>query len=108
MKYSLAFACLCAAFSARVNAQDQPPARPVESLLAADAVAYLRYDGYEPHRKAYDGTALGRAMRDDLGDFLEHLATFVAESIITNLPEKKPGDMQRPSGGWKKGVEYLW
>jgi hypothetical protein len=56
-------------------------ARPPESLLPADSLAYFRYDGYEPHRKAYDRTALARAMKDDLGDFLAYLGTFLRDAL---------------------------
>jgi hypothetical protein len=66
-----------------VTAFANPPARnrPPESLLAADSLAFFRYDGYEPHRQAYERTALARAMRDDLGQFFDYLGSFALEAI---------------------------
>ncbi len=58
--------------SSAVSAQ---PARSPEQMLPADAALFLRYDGYLPHRKAYDQTALAQAMKEGLNDFIEHAWT---------------------------------
>jgi hypothetical protein len=64
-----------------------------EALLSAECIAYFRYDGYEPHRKAYDETALAKAMKEGLSDFLDH--------VLQQLPTLAGGDMLR--GNPKKG-----
>jgi hypothetical protein len=80
----------------------------VENLLSAESAIYFRYDGYEPHKNAYERTALGKAMKDDLGEFLEYLAFFLVDNIAPLLPEKNPGDLQKLTGGWKHLLEYGW
>lgn len=59
---------------ATTTASAQPVKTP-EHLLPADGTAYFRYDGYLPHRKAYDQTALAQVMKEGLHDFLDHLWT---------------------------------
>jgi hypothetical protein len=110
MRYALVLAGVLLSFPAAALAPEKASAKaqPVESLLPADAVAYFRYDGYEPHRKAYEQTALAKAMRDDLGEFLEHLGMVVADSLANTLKEKHPEQMQKLAGGWNRLMEYLW
>jgi len=85
-----------------------PPPVVVESFLPADSWFYFRYDGYEPHRTAYDRTALGRAMKDDLGEFLEFLALQVTELATSSLKEKNPQELQKLEGNWKQFMSSLW
>jgi hypothetical protein len=110
MRYALVLAGVLLSFPASGVAPEKASAKPqpVESLLPADAVAYFRYDGYEPHRKAYEQTALAKAMRDDLGEFLEHLGMVVADSVSNTLKDKLPEQMQKLAGGWNRLMEYLW
>ncbi|HWY86814.1 MAG TPA: hypothetical protein VNX28_08820, partial [Gemmataceae bacterium] len=109
MRYFLGLACFLVVWPAAPTAPGaEPSPRPVESLLAADVAAYFRYDGYYPHQKAYDGTALGKAMKEDLGEFLEYLATFLTETITTYLQERNPGEMQKLAAGWKDLADYGW
>jgi len=110
MRYILVLACVLLSFPASGVAPEKAPAKAqaVESLLPADAVAYFRYDGYEPHRKAYEQTALANAMRDDLGEFLEHLGMVIADSVGSSLKDKHPEQMQKLTGGWNRLMEYLW
>jgi hypothetical protein len=109
MRYVLGLAWLLMTWPASGLAGEQPPLSPaVESLLPADALAYVRYDGYEPHRKAYEQTALGRAMRDDLGEFLEYLGSFLAENLLVRLKEKNPAAIQKLAGSGQRFATYLW
>src|SRR5262249_30950470 len=47
------------------RAQDAP-----EDLLPAGTQLYLRWDGVEAHRAAYEKTALGKMMQGDTGKFI--------------------------------------
>ncbi len=101
MRYVLLLAAVFLVGPAAALADDKEKAGPtVESLLPAKAVAYFRYDGYEPHKKAYDRTALGGAMREDLGEFLDHLLSFATDSITSSFEEKNPGDRQQLAASW--------
>src|SRR5205814_110859 len=37
-----------------------------EQLLSAETILYIRYDGVEPHRRAFEQTATGELMRGEL------------------------------------------
>src|ERR1700745_373377 len=96
MKHILAWAFLFMVGPSSVLAAEQTasPTR-VEQLLPADACLYLRYDGYEPHRKAYDRTALGQAMKGDLGEFLEYLTVVLTDALASGLKDWNPRGMQK-------------
>src|SRR5260370_18782582 len=87
--------------------ENKPQELALESLLPADSMFYFRYDGYEPHRKAYDKTALARAMKDDLGEFLEVVGLAATELVSSGLKEKNPQALQKLAGNWKKVMDYL-
>ena len=55
-------------------------ARP-ERFLAANSMLYVRFDGVEAHRKAFDGSVVGELMHDELGDFFDYLADVTRDSI---------------------------
>ncbi|MSU78838.1 MAG: hypothetical protein EXS16_12185, partial [Gemmataceae bacterium] len=65
--------CAILAFALSSAATFAQPVRTPEHLLPADGAAFLRYDGYLPHKKAYDQTALAQAMKEGLNDFFDHL-----------------------------------
>ncbi len=77
--------------------------RPPEALLPAGCLAYARYDGYEPHKKAYDRTALAKAMNDDLGDALEHIYELFDNWLAASSPEWSKG-----REAFKTGLAGLW
>jgi hypothetical protein len=110
MRFVLGLAVVLVGWPASGPGQEKKPPAPaaVESLLPADSLFYFRYDGYEPHRKAYDKTALARAMKDDLGEFLETLTKSLAEFAITSLKERNPQAVQKLTGNWKSIISYLW
>ena len=45
-------------------------AEPPERLLSAGTQIYLRWDGIDAHRMAYESTALGKIVQGDMGKFV--------------------------------------
>lgn len=72
-------------FPAKVNAQDVAP----ERLLSADSLIYLRFDGLDAHRKAYEQTVLGELMQGDLGNLVGYVATVLKDSLGPVLAKEK-------------------
>lgn len=65
--------------------QAQPPQKKQvapEELLPARSLIFFRYDGTEAHRAAYQKSALGRAMKDDLGEFVDHILGLVRDAFV--------------------------
>ncbi|MBY0527273.1 MAG: hypothetical protein K2R98_28010 [Gemmataceae bacterium] len=60
-------------------------AQEPERLLSADTQIYVRWDGIEPHRAAYEKTALGKMMQDDTGKFLAGVFKDLKDSAGTLL-----------------------
>lgn len=56
-----------------------------EQLLAAETMFYLRHDGIDTHRKAYDQSALAETLRGELGDFVDYLTNLTRDSIGPSL-----------------------
>src|SRR5437867_3417544 len=54
-------------------------AEPPERLLAAGTQIYLRWDGIDAHRMAYEKTALGKMLQGDTGAFLASLLTYLTD-----------------------------
>lgn len=52
-----------------------------EDLMPAGAQVYMRWDGIEAHRAAYEKTALGKTMQGDTGKFVTNLFTQMQESL---------------------------
>jgi hypothetical protein len=63
------------------RAADAPP----EQLLPASTQIYVRWDGIERHRDAYEKTALGKMMKGDMGKFLGSVYTQVQETLGSTL-----------------------
>ncbi len=65
----------------------QPPAANVapESLLSAESLLYIRYDGVAAHRSAYEKTALAEVLRGDLGDFFAYIGQYLKEGVGPQL-----------------------
>src|SRR5262249_49663935 len=72
----LFFCLVCLAGAARAV----EPVAP-EKLLPKDSLLYLRYDGLDAHRQAYDQTTLARLMREDLGELVSYLGRFIQEAL---------------------------
>jgi hypothetical protein len=111
---SFGWACLALFLPASVFAGDG--ARAPEALLAHDSVAYFRFDGLEPHRKAYDQTVLAEVMRGDLGDFGAEMVRLVRESVgfgvvkerlLAGLPPEKMVKVHRAARQLPRLLEYL-
>ncbi len=58
------------------SAQDVP-----ERLLSDKTQVYLRWDGLEAHRAAFDKTALAQIMKGDMGQFISEVSKQVKEKI---------------------------
>jgi hypothetical protein len=78
------------------RAQDAP-----EALLPATTQVYLRWDGVEAHRAAYEKTALGKMMQGDTGAFFAGNfgqlqttlgALLTAQALLTGTP---PDQLQK-------------
>jgi hypothetical protein len=52
-----------------------------EDLLSAGTQVYLRWDGIEAHRAAYEKTALGKMLQGDSGRFLSNLYTQLQDNV---------------------------
>src|SRR5260370_40096323 len=97
--FDLAFLLVITCPASGLAAEIKPAARTVEELLPGDSLFYFRYDGNEPHRKAYDRTALGRAMKEDLGEFLEHLVDVLVDAVTSSLRDRNPEEVQKLAAG---------
>src|SRR5262245_45432567 len=94
MRYSLAFVGLFAAGAlvALANNPRTTARRSPESLLPPGCIAYFAYDGYASHREAYDKTALAKVMKDDAGEFVEHVFSQLTEFLAKELESEQPPD----------------
>jgi hypothetical protein len=82
MRWSVAVVCVLLGVPNLTVAQAPAQAKPPETLLPAGSVAYVRFDGIAPHRRAYEQTALAKVMSEDLGDFCRYLAAFTLENAF--------------------------
>src|SRR5262245_12759489 len=91
-------------------ASAQAPAKTPEELLPKDCLFFFRYDGYEPHKKAYDQTTLAKIMEEDLGDFLAALGEYLFKQIEFSIKDGAgEGDFAaRLEAQGKKFLDYLW
>src|SRR5438552_1422220 len=93
MKSYLAMVGMLLLWPAVVVAQPQgkpkEKGKAAESLLPASSVVYFRFDGIEPHRKAYEQTALAEVMKGDLGEFLEYLGAYLKETLKKDAEERQ-------------------
>src|SRR5665213_555521 len=68
MKRRAAFALLFLLLPVLAQAQEAP-----EQMLPATTQVYLRWDGVDAHRAAYDKSSLGQMMQGDTGGFVTSL-----------------------------------
>jgi hypothetical protein len=105
----IALVPLLLAGSAR--AQEAP-----EALLPADTQVYLRWDGVEAHRAAYDKTAFAKMMKGDTGAFfaggfgdaqktLSSLLT--AQAVLTGTPPEQLQKLQNDAAQAGKALDLL-
>jgi hypothetical protein len=66
---------------AQPQTKSEEPGRAPETLLPATSLVYFHFEGIEPHRKAYEQTALAQVLKGDLGEFLEYLCVYVANQL---------------------------
>src|SRR5205807_8980172 len=70
------FALLLLLLPVLARAQEAP-----EQLLPATTQVYLRWDGVEAHRPAYEKSALGQMMQGDTGGFVTDLYGQLQEGL---------------------------
>src|SRR5208282_3234622 len=80
MSRHLAIVLLVLGLPATVGAQQAP-----EELLSADTQIYVRWDGVDAHRAAYDKTALGKIMQGDTGKFVSKTFAQVQDTLNAGL-----------------------
>jgi hypothetical protein len=61
---------------------------PAERLLSGGTQIYLRWDGVEAHRTAYEQSALGKTLRGDTGKFFARLFDYGREQLVTHLKDE--------------------
>lgn len=52
-----------------------------EALLAEDSVVYVRFDGFDPHRPAYEKTVLAGLVRTELGPLIQALNKMLFDAL---------------------------
>ncbi|HEV3258052.1 MAG TPA: hypothetical protein VG013_14300 [Gemmataceae bacterium] len=67
---------------------EELPATAPEQILSADSVLYLRWDGLDTHRRAYEATALGEVMSGDLGGFIDYGVTTLKDAVGPTLAKQ--------------------
>jgi hypothetical protein len=98
-------------FAGMARAQEAP-----EALLPATTQVYLRWDGVEAHRAAYDKTALAKMMKGDTGAFfaggfgdvqktLSSLLT--AQAILTGTPPEQLQKLQADAAEAAKALDLF-
>src|SRR6266550_977367 len=96
MRYCLGLALVVLALPNALRAEDA-----LESLLPASTQVYLRWDGIDAHRSAYEKTALGKTLQGDTGKLLQglygelnaHLGTLLTVPLL--LEGTPPERLQR-------------
>jgi hypothetical protein len=88
-----------------------------ESLLSKDSLLYLRYDGLESHRAAYDRTVLARLMREDLGQLVSYVTRLaqdalgpevLSERLLAGATPAKLLTLQKAAKGLPNALEFLY
>jgi hypothetical protein len=111
MSRRVPFALVPLLLAGMARAQEAP-----EALLPATTQVYLRWDGVEAHRAAYDKTALAKMMKGDTGKFfaggfgdnqktLSSLLT--AQAILTGTPPEQLQKLQADATEAAKALELF-
>ncbi len=109
-----ALGLLVVLFPAVGRAADDPDAP--EQLLPATSQVYIRWDGVEGHRPAYDKTALGKMMKGDTGTFVTGIFGQVQDSLgslltvdqlLTGTPPDKLQKLQKSAAESGKLIPLL-
>jgi len=63
---------------------------PGEKYLSATTQLYLRWDGFDAHRAAFDKSAMGQLLKGDTGKFLANLWEFIHDQALPLLDQVDP------------------
>ncbi len=111
MRLILAAATFLSVLSPALAQPAPPMAKSPEQMLPAKCLVYFRYDGYEPHRAAYDKTALAKAMNEGLAEFFDHLFGRLF-SLAADFPgggnPKKQGKEEPVPPAVSQFLDCLW
>ncbi len=97
------FALLLLLFPLLARAEEAP-----EQLLPATTQGYIRWDGIDAHRAAYEKSALGRMMQGDTGAFINDLygqlqdglsALLTVDQLLGGVAPDKLAKMQADANG---------
>src|ERR1700730_1305534 len=77
--------CLLILVPGVASAQNVP-----ERLLPGGSQVYLRWDGINKHRAAFDNTAVGKMLKEDTGKFLAALWKYGNEFLDIALRKADP------------------
>ncbi len=111
MSRRVATALIALLFAGSARAQDAP-----EALLPATTQVYLRWDGVEAHRAAYEKTAVGQMMKGDTGAFFSGGfgdlqktlgAVLTAQALLTGTPPDQLQKLQADAGAAGKVLDLL-
>jgi hypothetical protein len=87
-----------------------------EQLLDGNSVAYFRFDGLDPHRQAYEKTALAEVLRGDLGNLFAYVGTvfkdtigptIAKEQVLSGRPAKNLKEIRRAFDQLPLALAYL-
>lgn len=85
MRTHLGLALVLLIIPGLVRAEDQAP----EKLFSDATQIFLRFDGIEGHRAAFEKTALGKTLQGDTGKFLTGLYPQILDSLSTSFSGKE-------------------
>src|SRR5215831_11805851 len=111
MSRRVPFALVPLLLAGAARAQEAP-----EALLPAATQVYLRWDGVEAHRAAYDKTAVAQMMKGDTGAFFAGgfgdvqktlSALLTAQAVLTGTPPDQLQKLQNDAAQAGKALELL-
>jgi hypothetical protein len=95
---------VCLLLVPQVARAQQAPDR----LLSANTQLYLRWDGVEAHRAAYEASALGKTLHGDTGKFLVGLLQYTRDQLLPLLADRvDPQILQKIGEDGASFVEVL-
>lgn len=72
---------LCIAFGLAAASAAQAASPAPEELLADESVIYVRFDGLESHRQAFDKTIVAELLREELAPLVNYISTIIMDAL---------------------------